>query len=98
MSEELDDRREKMQLDLAEMLMKTIPPLPHNINELTQDKRDEIFKAIDSRAERILELLGNKRKVVGTRRGRPPLGERRTERFNTPELDVGIRKKTKKEE
>ncbi len=94
MSEENDDRKEKIKLDLADMLMKTIPSLPDNIHDMTAEEQENLFKTIDSRAERILELVGDsKRRATGPRRA---TGVRRSERFNTPELDRKIVRKSRR--
>jgi hypothetical protein len=90
----VEERQAEMKLKLAEALMKTIPPIPDSFATLKPEEQDRLMAAIDSRTEKIMPLLGAK-----TTRGptRNPRGPRRSERFNTPELDVGIAKKKTKE-
>ena len=44
MSEENDDRKEKIKLDLADMLMKTIPSLPDNIHNMTAEEQENLLR------------------------------------------------------
>lgn len=90
MSDSTDDRKEEIKLQLAETIMKTIPAVPDDIHDRSPEEQDRIFKMIDERADRVMALLGSK-PTRGA--GRRPTGVRRSERFNTPELDVGIRRK-----
>lgn len=96
MSEEktIEERQSEMKLKLADTLMKTIPPVPENFHTLKSDDQDKIMNQIEKATAQIMQLLGAK-----TTRGpaRNPRGPRRSERFNTPELDIGIAKKKKAE-
>lgn len=93
MSEELDERAQKIKMDLAEKLMATIPKIPDDIGEYDEDKLQRLFEAIDQRAERVLALIGG---TKGRGPGRRPAANgRRTERFNTPQLDTVPRRRRK---
>ena len=98
MAEELTiaERQEEMKLVLAETLMKTIPTVPDNFHELSEDKQNALLSMIDSRTEKIMALLGAKKGRGPTLNPRGP--RRVSERFNTPQLDIGIAKKRDKKD
>ena len=90
----VQERQDEMKLKLAETLMKTIPEIPDDFHDKTTEEQDRIFAVIDQRTEKIMALLGANK--TGRGPARHPRGTPRSERFNTPELDVGIIKLKKK--
>jgi len=88
----IEDRQSEMKLKLAETLMKTIPEIPDDFHQRSADEQEKIFTMIDQRSDKIMSLLGAHKGRGPTKN---PRGPRRSERFNTPELDTTIRKKKK---